>query len=191
MRICIPGPPSLLPPSHFETKARGIIPVPSSFFLHRTPSVHLQTTKKKGHGHAESRTRPPSRFFVPPPSNPGTGLRPRAAFLFTRPLAVRLSSKHPPQRTTSTHIRVPSPPKPQYPIPTPRSHAIPRRFRRNSVPVSLICLATGCRTKLWHSMYIIRWNEVRPSSPITPTFFWLTTWPHSTRLNPCSLYIID
>src|SRR5262245_8440536 len=95
MRICIPGPPSLLPPSHFETKARGIVPVPLSSFLHRTLSVHLQTTKKKGHGHAESRTRPPSRFFVPPPSNPGTGLRPRAAFLFPRPLPVRLSSQHP------------------------------------------------------------------------------------------------
>src|SRR5262245_5583327 len=128
MRICIPGPPSLLPPSHFETKARGIVPVPSSFFLHRTPSVHLQTTKKKGHGHAESRTRPPSRFFVPPPSNPGTRPRPRPAFLFTRPPAVRLPSKHPPQRTTSTHIRVPSPPKPQSPIPTRDTPPIPSKF---------------------------------------------------------------
>src|SRR5262245_38564893 len=36
----------------------------------------------------------------------------------------------------------------------------------------------------------IRWNEVCPSSPITPTFFWLTTWPHSTRLNPVPLYVM-
>src|SRR5262245_9864330 len=125
MRIRIPGPPSLLLPSHFETKARGIVPVPSSSFLHRTPSVHLQTTKKKGHGHAESRTRPPSRFFVPPPLNPGTGLCPRTAFLFTRPLVVRLSSQCPQNRTTSTHIRVPGPPNPHFLPPPPHPPPAP------------------------------------------------------------------